>query len=149
MVKYGHAPDMGEHHKNPPEWRVFLLPEIPRKNLKGKITMTSDDFVRVKIKSLCDEMIAYILAVQQRIEAIEEKYSPNQPRVPRGNPDGGQWTEGAGGGGSGGDSPSDSGTSRTSPPRYSCHGTFIDESFHSSCPWPDRNTRWRFSRMAQ
>lgn len=31
--------------------------------------------------------------------ALERKYSPNQPRVPAGNPDGGQWTDGGGGGG--------------------------------------------------
>ena len=29
--------------------------------------------------------------------ALEHKYSPNQPRVPAGNPDGGQWTDGGGG----------------------------------------------------
>jgi hypothetical protein len=28
--------------------------------------------------------------------ALEHKYSPNQPRVPAGNPDGGQWTDGDG-----------------------------------------------------
>ena len=30
------------------------------------------------------------------------KYDPNQPRVPAGNPDGGQWTDGGGGGGTSG-----------------------------------------------
>ena len=30
---------------------------------------------------------------------LDSKYNPNQPRVPRGNSDGGQWTDGAGGGG--------------------------------------------------
>jgi len=30
--------------------------------------------------------------------ALERKYSPNQPRVPAGNPDGGQWTDGSGSG---------------------------------------------------
>jgi len=35
------------------------------------------------------------------------KYSPDQPRAPEGNPDGGQWTDG--GGGSGGGSSSDAG----------------------------------------
>ena len=29
--------------------------------------------------------------------SLERKYSPNQPRVPAGNSDGGQWTSGAGG----------------------------------------------------
>lgn len=27
--------------------------------------------------------------------SVERKYSPNQPRVPAGNPDGGQWTDGS------------------------------------------------------
>ncbi|MDF3811087.1 MULTISPECIES: hypothetical protein [Rhodopseudomonas] len=30
--------------------------------------------------------------------ALDRKYSPTQPRVPAGNPDGGQWTDGGGGG---------------------------------------------------
>jgi len=37
-----------------------------------------------------------------RIDAaawLERKYDPNQPRVPRGHPDGGQWTDGTGAGG--------------------------------------------------
>jgi hypothetical protein len=33
---------------------------------------------------------------------FERKYSPNQPRVPAGNPDGGQWTDGSSAGGNGG-----------------------------------------------
>jgi hypothetical protein len=31
---------------------------------------------------------------QQRPQLYEHKYSPAQPRVPAGNPDGGQWTSG-------------------------------------------------------
>jgi hypothetical protein len=30
--------------------------------------------------------------------ALARKYNPNQPRVPAGNPDGGQWTDGGAGG---------------------------------------------------
>ena len=37
--------------------------------------------------------------------AQQHKYSPDQPRVPAGNPDGGQWTDG-GGSGTGRDTPS-------------------------------------------
>ncbi len=37
-------------------------------------------------------------------DAVEDKYDPNQPRVPAGNPDGGQWTDGGGVGGSSGPS---------------------------------------------
>jgi hypothetical protein len=33
--------------------------------------------------------------------ALERKYSPDQPRVPAGNPDGGQWTDGSPSGGLG------------------------------------------------
>jgi hypothetical protein len=32
-----------------------------------------------------------------RREIFARKYDPNQPRVPAGNPDGGQWTSGTGG----------------------------------------------------
>jgi hypothetical protein len=35
----------------------------------------------------------------------EDKYSPNQPRVPAGNPDGGQWTDGAASGSTSGGHP--------------------------------------------
>ncbi|MEX1083799.1 MAG: hypothetical protein WEC82_05720 [Xanthobacteraceae bacterium] len=42
------------------------------------------------------------------LRRLARKYSPDQPRVPRGDPDGGQWTDG--GGGSGGTS---TGTART------------------------------------
>jgi len=37
--------------------------------------------------------------VESVYPALERKYSPNQPRVPAGNPDGGQWTSGGGGSG--------------------------------------------------
>ena len=39
-------------------------------------------------------------------ENILQKFHPDQPRVPAGNPDGGQWTDGGGGFGSGRSSPS-------------------------------------------
>jgi hypothetical protein len=32
-------------------------------------------------------------------DEFRRKYSPDQPRVPAGNPDGGQWTDAGGGGG--------------------------------------------------
>jgi hypothetical protein len=41
-------------------------------------------------------------------DAVEDKYDPNQPRVPAGNPGGGQWTDG--GGGTGGRLPRGPGT---------------------------------------
>jgi len=38
--------------------------------------------------------------------SLARKYDPNQPRVPAGSPDGGQWTDGGGGGGAASPRPS-------------------------------------------
>jgi len=35
-----------------------------------------------------------VAAWVERAVALEQKFNPNQPRVPRGHPDGGQWTDG-------------------------------------------------------
>lgn len=35
-----------------------------------------------------------VAAWVERAVALEQKFDPNQPRVPRGHPDGGQWTDG-------------------------------------------------------
>ncbi|MGB9364688.1 MAG: hypothetical protein WCE79_01610 [Xanthobacteraceae bacterium] len=37
------------------------------------------------------------LKLEYELRRFQQKYSPNQPRVPAGNPDGGQWTSGDGG----------------------------------------------------
>jgi hypothetical protein len=42
--------------------------------------------------------------------AVKTGFDPNQPRVPAGSPDGGQWTGGGGGGGSSAGSPTASGS---------------------------------------
>lgn len=39
------------------------------------------------------------LAMRRHARALKANFNPNQPRVPRGNPDGGQWTDAGGGGG--------------------------------------------------
>ena len=63
--------------------------------------------------------------------AVACKYDPNQPRVPAGNPDGGQWTSG---GGSGGFGPSFVGESGDLPSRdatataYHADGSLARES---------------------
>src|SRR5680860_1535596 len=46
--------------------------------------------------------------VETKLQALRDavKYDPNQPRVPAGNPDGGQWTDAGGGGGAGEESTS-------------------------------------------
>jgi len=50
------------------------------------------------------------------------KYSPNQPRVPRGHTDGGQWTDGGGGTGSGSASTYDRGLSDATPDNFAKPG---------------------------
>ena len=52
------------------------------------------------LRAQCE--VAYVrvlMAAQRYADALrrEEKYSPDQPRVPAGNPDGGQWTDAGGG----------------------------------------------------
>jgi len=44
------------------------------------------------------EEVASLRAELKRRRELEEKYSPSQPRVPAGNPRGGQWTDRSGGG---------------------------------------------------
>jgi hypothetical protein len=45
--------------------------------------------------------VAELRAELKRRRELEAKYSPSQPRVPAGNPRGGQWTDRSGGGGGG------------------------------------------------
>jgi hypothetical protein len=58
------------------------------------------------------EEVAEIRADIKRRRALEEKYSPSQPRVPAGNPRGGQWTDRSGGGGTVAGPSSDTGQSQ-------------------------------------
>ena len=44
------------------------------------------------------------IKLAQLAHAVGVKFNPNRPRVPAGNPDGGQWTGSGGGGGGGGGS---------------------------------------------
>lgn len=59
-------------------------------------------------KGFVPPVVVEVMAATQSLEAFKQhvlaegKYSPDQPRVPAGNPDGGQWTSG-GGDGSGDD----------------------------------------------
>ena len=39
-----------------------------------------------------DFAFADLMLVQLELVVDLKRYNPNQPRVPRGNPDGGQWT---------------------------------------------------------
>jgi hypothetical protein len=57
-------------------------------------------FGTLRLKWLRDAT-RFEIAAHRHGLALKAGFNPNQPRVPKGNPDGGQWTD-AGGGGSGG-----------------------------------------------
>src|SRR5215218_7734504 len=46
-----------------------------------------------RLNAVLREELEEIRADMKRRRELEGKYSPSQPRVPRGNPDGGQWTD--------------------------------------------------------
>jgi hypothetical protein len=52
-----------------------------------------------RLNAVLREQVAEIRAERKRRRELEAKYSPSQPRVPAGNPRGGQWTDRSGGGG--------------------------------------------------
>jgi hypothetical protein len=50
-----------------------------------------------RLLAMLREEVASLRAELKRRRALEAKYSPSQPRVPSGNPRGGQWTDRSGG----------------------------------------------------
>jgi hypothetical protein len=52
-----------------------------------------------RLLAVMREEVASLRAELKRRRELEAKYSPSQPRVPAGNPRGGQWTDRSGGGG--------------------------------------------------
>jgi hypothetical protein len=52
---------------------------------------------RYRLLAELREQVAELRAQLKRRRALEAKYSPSQPRVPAGNPRGGQWTDRSGG----------------------------------------------------
>ena len=60
------------------------------------------------IKRAIEEAVADTLRL--RAESYKAGFDPSQPRVPRGNPEGGEWTDGGGGGGGGSGGGSQTGT---------------------------------------
>jgi hypothetical protein len=49
------------------------------------------------VRSDAASFLAHGARVIDAFPALDRKYNPNQPRVPAGNPDGGQWADGGGG----------------------------------------------------
>jgi hypothetical protein len=70
----------------------------------------SDDAFLLELRSIRCELasIAVELAMLRLRVLLRRAFDPDQPRVPAGNPDGGQWTDGLGGSGGLGSSHEDS-----------------------------------------
>lgn len=62
--------------------------------------LRSADTRSVLLKARYALAVAQLELRQLLISRARKQYNPNQPRVPVGNADGGQWTDGGGGGGS-------------------------------------------------
>ena len=57
-------------------------------------TIASRIMLLKHLSQLAGRMAAYIFECDRRLTALEMKYDPNQPRVPAGSSDGGEWTDG-------------------------------------------------------
>ncbi len=67
---------------------------MEREMLGNPATSRSDDSERAR-KRLYSEVLGLGVELRfLRFQYLYRKYSPDQPRVPAGNPDGGQWTDG-------------------------------------------------------
>jgi hypothetical protein len=89
----GPPPDWVAH---PLDWTWQAQAEFMR---NGGAHLSAAD--AAKLADMRRELIGLKALVEQwraalRAQALGRKYSQNQPRVPAGNPDGGQWTDGGG-----------------------------------------------------
>ncbi|HEV7876955.1 hypothetical protein [Bradyrhizobium sp.] len=88
-VKPGYDPgDIYPTLKRKPDaaQEAALEPELAAEVAKG-----------YRLLAVLREQVAELRAELKRQRELEAKYSPSQPRVPAGNPRGGQWTDGSGG----------------------------------------------------
>jgi hypothetical protein len=53
-----------------------------------------DEIVRLEAERDILLVKLWVEALKLQLDLDEKTYDPNQPRVPKGNPDGGQWTDG-------------------------------------------------------
>ena len=90
----------------PSGWNIFLY----RKRKRGKVPVqVSAASWRTSLQLRRMRALLWGKVVETKLRelerAIKANFDPNQPRVPAGNPDGGQWTGGGGGdaGGGGGE----------------------------------------------
>jgi hypothetical protein len=76
-------------------------PTLPRKPDAAKAAFEAEVEAGYRLLAVLREEVASLRAELKRRRELEAKYSPSQPRVPAGNPRGGQWTDRGGGQGTG------------------------------------------------
>lgn len=79
-----------------------INPTLPRKPDAAKAAafeaeIEAEVAAGYRLLAVLREEVASIRAERKRRRELEAKYSPSQPRVPAGNPRGGQWTDRSGG----------------------------------------------------
>src|SRR3954454_14233996 len=82
---------------------AVINPTLPRKPDAAEEAAFEAELAEVakgyRLLAVLREEVAELRAELKRRRELEAKYSPSQPRVPAGNPRGGQWTDRSGGGG--------------------------------------------------
>jgi hypothetical protein len=80
-----------------------VIPALARKRDRERAAEAKTIARELKwLAALRDELMEVKAELARRRREDEAKYSPSQPRVPAGNPHGGQWTDRSGGQGGGG-----------------------------------------------
>jgi hypothetical protein len=85
--------------------RMSLYERIERDRIEARRASFQAEQRRMELLNLCSDIasLRMQLALIKLRRALQTKYRPDQPRVPAGNPDGGQWTSEGGGQGTHGD----------------------------------------------
>jgi hypothetical protein len=83
---------------------AVINPTLPRKPDAAKAAafeaeLAAEVAAGYRLLAVLRDEVAELRAELKRRRELEAKYSPSQPRVPSGNPRGGQWTDRSGGGG--------------------------------------------------
>jgi hypothetical protein len=94
-----------------PDWRRWYPPgfqwpdEIEAERKRAELAAReAEEAAWIKVQEAEAEALAHLrwmlkdLKVELMLRRLRHKYSPDQPRVPAGNRDGGQWTSGGGAG---------------------------------------------------
>jgi hypothetical protein len=76
-----------------PDWLFEQCRRIAEALAKGEVALAQIHGLRIPVGDLDDAALRKLAATARLLKA---GFDPNQPRVPAGNPDGGQWTDAGG-----------------------------------------------------